>query len=391
MIEEIDVMIANHQIARTLPLRVFLEGKIFEEQPLGGISRIYHEILPRICTLDRQISFSLLTSEPLLQRLPEHPQIINQHSRLPVRRLLRPQTLFWRIQDYLRAKAQTRSISPGKNTIWHATYYQLPGWWQGPKVVTVYDLIHEKFPHVFAKNYDEILRKRKRRAILVADKVICISETVRSEAIETYNIPQERVAAIPLACGEIFRPLRNEEIPPGYRVEPPFILYLGMRQRYKNFKTLLDAYSAWEHRDEIKLLVVGAPWSRDEQIQIAAAGLESHVILRSGVNDEELCALYNQTLAFVYPSLSEGFGIPLLEAMACGCKIVASRIPVFVEVARDIPYFFEPLSRDDLISALNAACFSGVSKATLDSPLEGYSWSRTARETLRVYEEFASC
>ena len=372
-------------------LQVILEGRLFEEQSLGGISRIYHEILPRICQLEEKIVFFMATSGQLLQPLPEHAQIMNHHSSVSVHRFLRPQTVFWQLQDYLRAVLQIASIQPGKNTVWHATYYRLPGWWQGPKVVTVYDLIHEKFPQFFSKNYDDILRKRKRRAIFTADRVVCISETVRSEVIETYNIPQERVVAIPLACGEIFRQLPNEEIPPGYLVKPPFILYLGMRQHHKNFQTLLDAYSVWEHKHEIRLLVVGAPWSNEEQMQIAAAGLESNVILRSGVNDEELCALYNQALAFVYPSLAEGFGIPLLEAMACGCKIVASRIPVFAEVARDIPYFFEPLNRDELISALDAACFSGASTVRLDSPLAGYSWNRTARETLGVYEEVASC
>lgn len=372
-------------------MKIFLEGKIFEEQPLGGISRIYHEILPRICALDWRVSFSILTSESLLQSLPEHSQIFRHFSHIPVRRLLRPQTVFWRLQDYLRTRVQSRFITHDKNTVWHATYFQLPGWWHGPKVVTVYDLIHEKFPHFFAKNYDEILRKRKRRAILAADKVICISETVRSEVVETYNIPQERVVAIPLACGEIFRPLPEEDIPPEYLVKPPFILYVGMRQHYKNFKTLLDAYSGWAHKHEIKLLVVGTPWSEEERRQITGAHLESQVILRSAVNDEELCALYNQALAFVYPSLAEGFGIPLLEAMACGCKIVASRIPVFAEVARDVPYFFEPLNKDELISALDMACFLGESPARPNSPLEDYSWDRTARETLRVYEELASC
>jgi len=374
-----------------LPLQVVLEGRIFEEQPIGGISRIYHEILPRICHMDERILFSILTSGRLMQLLPIHPHIAGYVSRYSVHRLLRPQTIFWQLQDYLRAKLQVGSIHYDKNTIWHATYFQLPDWWEGPRVITVYDLIHEKFPHFFHKNYDNILRKRKKRAISAADKVICISESVRSDVIEMYGLPHEHVVAIPLACGDNFRQISREEIPSNFRVDRPFILYVGMRHHYKNFKTLLSAYAAWSRKNEIALLVVGDPWSEEEQKEIVAAGLKSNIICRSGITDEELCALYNQTLAFVYPSLSEGFGIPLLEAMACGCQIVASRIPTSIEVAMDVPYFFDPLNKDQLMAALEAACFSEKTQSRRDDILAKYSWDRNARATLKIYEELALC
>jgi len=184
--------------------------------------------------------------------------------------------------------------------------------------------------------------------------------------------------------------MSNEEIA-NFHVDRPFILYVGMRQHYKNFETLLSAYSSWPRRNEIDLLVVGNPWSEEEQKEIASAGLESNIICRPGTTDEELCALYNQALAFVYPSLSEGFGIPLLEAMACGCQIVASRIPTFIEIAQDVPYFFDPLNKDELIVALESACFSEKTRNRRDSILANYSWDRTARETLKMYKELVPC
>lgn len=373
------------------PLQIILEGKIFEEQLLGGISRIYHEILPRICQMDERISFSISTSGDLMQSLPHHPQIAGVPSGFPVHRLLRPQTIFWQAQDYLRARLQIASIQFGKDTIWHATYFQLPAWWVGPKVITVYDLIHEQFPQFFNKNYDAVLRKRKKRAILTADKVICISQTVRSEVVNMYGLPKERVVAIPLACGNIFRHMSREEIKPDFRVDRPFILYIGARSHYKNFKLLLSAYATWQHRNEIALLVVGDALSKEEQKEIIAAGIESGVTCLSGITDEELCSLYNQALAFVYPSLSEGFGIPLLEAMACGCRIVASRIPIFMEVAGDVPYFFDPLNKDELITALESACFSQSANGGGEDILSNYSWDRNAKATLKIYKELSSC
>jgi len=378
----------NH-ILDDMPLNVLLEGRIFEEQPLGGISRIYHEILPRICRIDEKISFSILTSGRLLQSLPGHSHIASNPSRFPVDRFLRPKRIFWQLQDYLRAKFQIASIPFDKNSIWHATYFQLPSWWGGPKVISVYDLVYENYPDLFNKDYDDILLKRKKRAILAADKVICISESVRGAVVEMYGLPQERVVAIPLACGDNFRKMA-EEIVHHFHIDQPFILYVGSRHPYKNFKTLLSAYTAWPYRPEIKLLVVGNPWSEEELKQIAAAGLQSDIICRTAISDEELCALYNQALAFVYPSLSEGFGIPLLEAMACGCPIVASRIPTSLEIARDVPYYFDPLNKDELIAALDAACYSEEIKSR-DDILANYSWDRTARATLNVYKELAPC
>jgi glycosyltransferase involved in cell wall biosynthesis len=185
--------------------------------------------------------------------------------------------------------------------------------------------------------------------------------------------------------------MTGEEIPPDFLVERPFILYVGARSHYKNFKTLLSAYAAWPRRNEISLIVVGNPWSKEEQEEISTSGLESNILGRSGVTDEELCALYNQALAFVYPSLAEGFGIPLLEAMACGCQIVASRIPAFIEVARDVPHFFDPLNKDELIAALEAACFSEKTNSRSDDILAQYSWDRNALETLKIYRGLALC
>jgi glycosyltransferase involved in cell wall biosynthesis len=382
-------MISNHIFCNS-PLQVLLEGRIFEEQPLGGISRIYHEILPRMCQMDERIRFSILSSGHLLQPLPQHPRVVGNASKLPVDRFLRPKIIFWQLQDYLRAKLQIASIDYYRNSIWHATYFQLPNWWEGPKVTSVYDLIYEKYPEFFNRYSDNILLIRKKRSILAADKVICISKSVRSEVIETYGLPQERVIAIPLACGDRFRKMSKEEIAPHFHVDQPFILYVGSRHPYKNFTTLLGAYTTWPRRREVKLLVVGKHWSEEELKQIAAAGLQSDIICRSNISDEELCALYNQALAFVYPSLSEGFGIPLLEAMACGCPIVASRIPTSTEIARDVPYYFDPLNKDELIAALDTACFSEETKSKEDI-LANYSWDRTAQATLNVYKELTPC
>ena len=115
--------------------------------------------------------------------------------------------------------------------------------------------------------------------------------------------------------------------------------------------------------------------------------------LLTGIADEELAWLYNQAVALVHPSLYEGFGIPLLEAMACGCPVVASRIPSTVEVAGDIPLYFEPAEPESLPAALDAICSEDGDSKRVKLGLEHvkqYSWDRTARETLEVYRALSN-
>ncbi|MCP4110676.1 MAG: glycosyltransferase family 4 protein, partial [Desulfobacteraceae bacterium] len=173
----------------------------------------------------------------------------------------------------------------------------------------------------------------------------------------------------------------------------PFLLYVGDRNHYKNADRLLQAYSVWKHRKKVALVVVGGQWKADEERRLTDLGIQDYVRLFTGINDEELCKLYNQAIAFVYPSLYEGFGIPLLEAMACGCPIVASRIPSTVEVAGDCPIYFEPAEIDDLLNAFDIALSEGRESARVKAGLEkvtSYSWDKTAAQTLEVYQAFES-
>ena len=170
--------------------------------------------------------------------------------------------------------------------------------------------------------------------------------------------------------------------------ERPFLLYVGRRGKHKNFATLLAAYARWDGRQGNDLLVAGDPWTAEEMRRLNDLGVTGKVRLKTAVSDQELALLYNQAAAFVYPSLYEGFGLPLLEAMACGCPVVASRIPTSLEVGAAVPYYFAPESGDDLLLALDAALRGGRSAAPITEGIRqaaAYSWENSARQTLEVY------
>ena len=121
-------------------------------------------------------------------------------------------------------------------------------------------------------------------------------------------------------------------------------------------------------------------------------GVQDNVRLLTNVDDDTLRFLYNRAAAFIYPSLYEGFGIPLLEAMACGCPIVASKIPSTLEVAGDCPVYFEPENVASLVAALDEALIEGTDSGRVQSGLEHvkrYSWERTTKETLEVYRSLS--
>ena len=135
---------------------------------------------------------------------------------------------------------------------------------------------------------------------------------------------------------------------------------MGTRGQHKNFLLLLEAYARWDRRSELSLVAVGAPWSNDEVHHLEIRGVSDRVHLLTDVDDERLCRLYNCAAALVYPSLYEGFGVPLLEAMACGCPIIASRIPSTIEVAGECPIYVEPTEPEDLIEAFDTAVAEGA-------------------------------
>jgi glycosyltransferase involved in cell wall biosynthesis len=373
---------------RQAGLRVVIDGIIFALQPIGGISRIFQELIPRLCDAEAVSGVDLVISGPSLQTLPQHPRLKLYQTQLPD--WLQPAAVWRRALASLVARRLRRRLEAVSGQVWHSSYFTMPLDWRGPVAVTVADLIYEFYPALFRGLDADLLRARRRRCVERADAVICISETTREDVIRHFGIAREKTFTVPLSHSAAFRQLTPELSDVSAVTTEPFILYVGGRAHYKQFGELLAAYAAWPGHCAHQLIIVGPPWNESELAQIESHGIRDRVRQIDGVDDDLLCRLYNRATAFVYPSLYEGFGIPLLEAMACGCPVVASRIPSTVEVAGDAPIYFTAGASAEFTAALVAAANEGRESARVSAGLEWvkqYSWDRTAAGTLAVYQK----
>jgi glycosyltransferase involved in cell wall biosynthesis len=203
-----------------------------------------------------------------------------------------------------------------------------------------------------------------------------------------YSPASDKVRVVHLAQSEVFRPIDLRQTGLAVKQEKPFLLYVGGRQHYKNFRMLLLAYRDWKFRRDIDLVVVGNQWSEAEAQCLAELRLLESVRVLASVEDSQLCELYNRAITFVYPSVYEGFGIPVLEALACGCPVVASAIPSTFEISSDCPIYFQPTSKGELESALERSVTEGRSAGRVARGIElskNFSWDRTAKDMLGIY------
>jgi glycosyltransferase involved in cell wall biosynthesis len=378
-------------VERSKGVRLVVDGKVFQQQVAGGVARVHAELLPRLCDHAPELRVRLVTEGTLSHPLPRHDRI--RAIRLPsAHRLLRPGRL-WRDHVASASAAQRKlAFGSGRDRIWHSTHYTSPdGRWDGHRVVTVYDLIHERRPDLYRKPHDDAYRAAKRAAVESADAVIAISAAT-AEDVATWYGPEaaERTTVVPLAPSPLFTPgpVSARRVGP----DRPFLLHVGGRFGHKAFDWLLAAYAAWPAHTEVDLVTVGRPWDDEEVRRLVDLGLTDRVQRLDPVPDETLVLLYREAVGLVQASVEEGFGLPLIEAMATGCPVVARRLPATVELADGVPHYLEG---DDLEAATAAfdALLARPDPARVDAGVtraSALSWDAAAAATVGVYRSLGS-
>jgi glycosyltransferase involved in cell wall biosynthesis len=286
----------------------------------------------------------------------------------------------------------------------HAPYFVRPTrWLPCPVVVTVYDLIGLHFPGTLSWRGRLLYRASMARSIRAAAGVLTISESARADLQGAYGLPAERLAVTPLAADGRFRPRPAEDVAlvrARHDLPERYVLYVGSNKPHKNIVALARAWERLRARGAPEVegcaLVIAGHQDRKhrELARLARAeGAGSRIRLLPNVADAELPALYSGATVFAFPSLYEGFGLPPLEAMACGAPVLYARSASLPEVVADAGLSFDPTSEAELSEGL--ARLLGDPGLRRELRARGlrrageYSWRRTALETLRIYERIA--
>lgn len=267
-----------------------------------------------------------------------------------------------------------------------------------PAVVTVHDLSFMRYPQAFPPMQRAYLHSQVRRSLRAARRVIAVSEATKQDVVELFGVPAIRIDVVPNGVDASFCPAPADEVEAFRRrqgLPQRYILHLGTLEPRKNLVRLVRAFAQVRAADlgqpPIKLALAGGKgWDYDAIFaEVAHQGLEQEVLFPGYVSDEDLAWWYRAATIFVYPSLLEGFGLPVLEAMACGAPTVTSNLSSLPEVAGDAGLLVDPTSVDALAAALLRLLGDAGLAAELRTrglaQAARFPWSRTATGTAAVY------
>jgi glycosyltransferase involved in cell wall biosynthesis len=281
--------------------------------------------------------------------------------------------------------------------VFHATEHLLPRLKATHTVLTIHDLIFLLFPEYHLPLNKWFLNRFVPIFVRRADAIIAISKCTKGDLIRYYSVPSEKIKVIYEGVDARFQPVTEPDalarVRAIYGLPERFILYVGTIEPRKNLSTLLEAYRLLREEGlEHRLIIVGRKgWLyRDFFQRLRRLGLEGEVIFPGFVSDEDLPALYSAADLFVFPSLYEGFGLPPLEAMACGTPVIASNSSSLPEVIGDAGIMVDPLDVGGLLRAIELVLRDermrrGMRARGLKQAAK-FSWERAAAMTMEVYQ-----
>ncbi len=285
----------------------------------------------------------------------------------------------------------------GECDVFHSSDPLLPPTRRAKTISTVHDVSYKKFPHFFEGN---VLRLDGfiRRSIRNADAILVPSEQTKHDLLELFGAVEEKIHVVHPPVHSIFKPLpediQDEQVRLKYRLSPSFLLFVGTLEPRKNIVGLIKAYErVGKENGNIQLVIVGKKgWFYSEIIKgMNASPVRSSIRYLEYVSDEELASLYRMAHCLVYPSFYEGYGLPILEAMASGTPVITSNTSSMKEIAGGCAVLIDPEKNEDLVNAIRLL----VDDASLckDLRVQGlvrvqqYSGEVAARKVLGVYEQ----
>lgn len=347
-------------------MKVLYDHQIFSTQIIGGISRYIYELAIR----NKEAKIGVIYSENLY--LKKNKQIFSFKGKM-------------RIIYFLNKIFSNYLINFKKFDLLHITYYDNYFLKNNNKkfVVTVHDMIHEIYKDIYFSKNDPTL-KLKKEICEKATGIIAISEQTKNDLIRILNINPDKIEVI-------YHGSNLKKIESSVKLPSRYILFVGSRGDYKNFNKFLDAASNIVKQDSsLYLLCVGKKFNLEEQKYIKQLGIDNKVKQLLAV-DEDMYSIYKKAQCFVFPSLYEGFGIPILEAFESECPLVLSNTSCFPEIAEDAAEYFNPKSQIEIEQAIKNVIYNERKKEDLRKKgkerLRNFSWDKTYEQTIKFYRK----
>jgi glycosyltransferase involved in cell wall biosynthesis len=317
----------------------------------------------------------------------------------------------WRVERVTARSRQARLLweqarLPGRLAalgvdVLHSTHHTLPlRPIRSSRVVTIHDLTFFRIPERYPAARLLYMQTTTRASAKVADAIVVPSQTVRADVVDRLGVDHRRVHVVYEAASDLYAPVQRDHAlatAARYGIEQPYILSVGSLEPGKNRARLIRAMR--ELRDsgvDAVLAIVGQKaWHYDQDFRlIEDLGMTDRIRYLGYVNDVDLPSLYSAAHAFAFPSLYEGFGLPVLEAMACGAPVLTSNVSATAEVAGDAAMLVDPTSQEEIRQGLRTLLTDAHLRAELGQRgidrAGAFSWSRAADETHDVYERVLS-
>jgi glycosyltransferase involved in cell wall biosynthesis len=360
--------------------------------PKTGVGHYTFELARELATLEPSHGFDLLY--PATYPLLSLPDRLTMPSNLKLERVrVGPLGRHWW------SAGLPRHIRAQGIELFHGTNYDVPLWRSCATVLTIHDLSPLLHPETQRRRSVQRARRRLPLMLRTADAVITPTESVRRELCEFFKVAPTKIFAIPEAARACFAPMdfaATENVRRRLGVGDEFILAVGTIEPRKNLATLVSAFEEViraRPASALQLVIAGgAGWLSGPLFEaFSKTPVSDRILLTDYLHDDDLRALYASCRAFIYPSIYEGFGLPPLEAMACGAPVIASSIPALRETTGDAARHFNPKDIGELTKELLGLL--GDEHARQNLSIAGrrcaaeFSWEKTARLTWDVYEE----
>ncbi|MPZ14453.1 MAG: glycosyltransferase [Chloroflexi bacterium] len=376
----------------------------FLQRPATGMGQHLFHLLKGLDAYDNENTYILLSPRFRHSSIGRFPQLSERFQNIEVVSALRRfgehfESLWWEQVGIVRA-CQKENIN-----LLHFPYFAAPLILPAPTVVTVHDVIPLVMPEYRARARSRMYSSLVSMTVGRADAIITVSEYSKRDIIRTLRIPEERIHVIGNAVDASYRPITDarviDAVRERYGIGPKYILYFGGFDLRKNVSRVLEAYARLPAttRAEYQLVIAGRlhllghRLYPDPRPRIRELGLDDSVVVTGQIREQDKAPLYSAATVYLFPSLYEGFGLEVLEAMACGAAVITSNLSALPEVAGDAARYVDPYNVADTSQAIEELLEDADEREELGrralARAQDFSWRRVAEQTLDVYKQLA--